>query len=290
MRVVLVYNPKAGDGLDVDRIVSLVERAGHIVEARSIKEDDWAHALAAEGDLVAIAGGDGTVCKVLIELAGTGRTATLLPVGTANNIAGSLGLEEVDPARLVQGWEGGRVVQCDVGAVTGSERQPFVEATGGGLFAELLVRAETTERPDNEDKVAFGLRLLADLVPEAPAHEWRVLADARDLSGEFLAVEAMNVREVGPEVPVAPTADPTDGLFDLTLIGPEHRAALVAYVEARLAERRAELPQFDITRARRVELTAPDDAPLHVDDEFGPVESGSVTATITEGVQVLLPG
>ena len=142
MRVLLVYNPKAGDGLDVDRIVALTERAGHDVEAQSIKEDDWAEALLEEHELVAIAGGDGTVRKVLIELAGTGRVATLLPVGTANNIAGSLGLEEVIPTRLVDGWEGGRVVRCDIGVVTGSERELFVETTGGGLFAELLVRAE----------------------------------------------------------------------------------------------------------------------------------------------------
>jgi hypothetical protein len=123
MRVLLVYNPKAGDGLDVDRIVSLVERAGHAVEAQSIKEDDWAQALDAEADLVAVAGGDGTVRKVLIELAGTGRVATLLPVGTANNIAQSLGLEEVDPDRLVHGWERGRMIRCDIGTVTFGDKE-----------------------------------------------------------------------------------------------------------------------------------------------------------------------
>jgi diacylglycerol kinase (ATP) len=291
MRVLLVFNPKAGDGLDVDRIVSLIESAGHAVEAQSIKEDDWAEALLQEHELVAIAGGDGTVRKLLIELAGTGRVTALLPVGTANNIATSLGLDEVDPALLVHGWEAGRLVRCDVGTVTiGTERKLFVEATGGGLFAELLVSADTDDRPEDEDKVDFGLRLLSHLVPEAPALEWRVLADGRDLSGEYLAVEAMNVREAGPKVPVAPTADPTDGMLDVTLIGPQHRAALVAYVEARRAERPAELPKFDITRAQQVELLAATDASFHVDDELAEHGTdGPVIAAIAEGVQILLP-
>jgi diacylglycerol kinase (ATP) len=284
MRVLLVYNPKAGGGLDFDRIVSLVESAGHTVEARSIKEDDWAEALLEGHELVAIAGGDGTVLKVLIGLAGTGRVATLLPVGNANNIAQSLDLEEVDPARLVDRWEGGRLVRCDIGTVTiGTRRELFVEAAGGGLFAELLVHAERAARLEDETKVDFGLRLLSDLVPEAPAVEWRVRVDGRDLSGEYLAVEVMNVREVGPEVPLAPSADPTDGMLDLTLIGPEHRAALVAYADAR----RTELPKFDIIRAQQVELEAASGVPFHVDDEIVP--HGPVIAAIAEGVQVLLP-
>jgi diacylglycerol kinase family enzyme len=291
MRVLLVYNPKAGGGLGVNRIVSLIESAGHAVEAQSIKEDNWAEALLQEHELVAIAGGDGTVRKVLIVLAGTGRLATLLPVGTANNIARSLGLEEVDPARLIHSWTRGRVGQCDVGTVTfGSERHLFAEATGGGVFAELLDDARTAERPEHEDKVEFGLRVLSDVVPEGPVLEWRVLADGRDLSAEYLAVEVMNVREVGPKIPVAPTADPGDGLLDLTLIGPEHRAALAEYVEARRAERPAELPRFEVIRAREVELQASADMPFHVDDELASDDLGeSVTVSVVDGVLVLLP-
>lgn len=291
MLVFLVYNPTAGGGLDVDRIVSLIKGAGHAVEARSVKDDDWPQALLPEHELVAIAGGDGTVRKVLIELAGTGRVTTLLPVGNANNIARSLGLEEVDPARLVQGWTGGRLVRFNVGTVTfGATRELFVEAAGGGLFAELLVRAETVERREGEDKVDFGLRLLSDLVPEAEALEWRVLADGRDLSGEYLAVEAMNVREVGPKVPAAPRADPSDGLLDLTLIAPEHRAALVAYIEGRRNDLPAELPQFDIIRAQQVEVQPATDVALHFDDELAPRETDTpLTAAIADDVQVLLP-
>ena len=100
----------------------------------------------------------------------------------------------------------------------------------------------------------------------------------------------MNVREVGPKVPAAPTADPSDGLLDLTLIGPGHLPALVAYVEARRTDQPAELPQFDIVRAQQVELQAATDVALHFDDELAPRETDApLTAAIADDVQVLLP-
>jgi hypothetical protein len=77
-------------------------------------------------------------------------------------------------------------------------------------------------------------------------------------------------------------------MLDLTFVGPEHRAALVEYLEARRAEQPAELPKLDITRARQVELTSA--MPFHVDDELAPDDvGGRATAAIAEGVQVLLP-
>ena len=288
LKVLLVYNPKAGDGLDVDRIVSLAEGAGHAIEARSV-DDDWADALAGDFDLVAAAGGDGTIRKIFKALAGSDHAATLLPVGSANNIARSLGLADEDPARLVEGWARGRPARFDLGRLTwGSENDAFVESSGGGLFAAQLDRAEQVERGD-QDKIEFGLRNLAQVVPDAPAHEWVVLADGRDLSGSFLGVEAMNVRETGPNVPVAP-ADTGDGSLDLALIGEEHRASFLEYVNARLAGRAAEQPRFDVFRAGRIELRPPHETPFHVDDELVRENDGAVTLLVDTSVRLLLPG
>ena len=119
---------------------------------------------------------------------------------------------------------------CD--AVAPSGRRRFVETAGGGLLAELFRRAEERDEPD--DKVRHGLELLRDaLAAVRPAH-WQLDLDGADLSGELLGVEAMNIREVGPELRLAPGADPGDGLLDVVLIAEEQRDALRAYVEARL--------------------------------------------------------
>ena len=65
---------------------------GHTVIYRDIKSDEIEPADAAEVDCVAIAGGDGTVGKVLRALIDVDRPFTILPLGTANNMARSLKL------------------------------------------------------------------------------------------------------------------------------------------------------------------------------------------------------
>ena len=89
MRVTLIYNPKAGETAnpEADELMAMIRRAGHNAEYASSKGKHFKSALEAAGDLVAVAGGDGTVAKVAKVLAGRGVPMTVLPTGTANNIA-----------------------------------------------------------------------------------------------------------------------------------------------------------------------------------------------------------
>lgn len=231
--------------------------------------------------------------KVFKKLAGTDRTATLLPVGTANNIARSLGFaeDEEDPVRLIEGWAAARRAWCDIGRLTSSAGEElFVESAGGGVFAEVLVRAEESDRKRlGEDKIEFGLRALGEIVSDASPLAWGVQADGSDLSGEFLGIAAMNVRELGPNVPVAPGADPGDGLLELTLIRAGHRSAFVEYLNARREGRPAQPPAFDdASRARRIELQPPGGTPLHVDDELAE-ERSAIAIEVDGGLHVLVP-
>jgi diacylglycerol kinase (ATP) len=293
LRVLLVYNPTAGDdGPDVDRLLELLETAGHAVVAQSVKDDDWGEALGGELELVAAAGGDGTVRKVFKKLAGSGLPATLLPVGSANNIARSLGFPEgeEDAGRLIAGWGVATRAWCDLGRLSSpAGEELFVESAGGGVFGEVLVRAEADdEKRQGEEKIEFGLRSLAEIVREAEPLPWRIRADGADRSAELLGVAAMNVRELGPNVPVAPEADPGDELLELTLIEPGQRNAFLEYLEARIAGGAAEAPAFDVSRARRIELEPPPGVPLHVDDDLAEAR-GAIAIEVDGGLHVLLP-
>lgn len=59
---------------------------GYVVSYRST-EKDWKKALERPGDLVVAAGGDGTIAKVARQMAHRGTPLTVMPLGTANNIA-----------------------------------------------------------------------------------------------------------------------------------------------------------------------------------------------------------
>src|SRR5206468_8333217 len=121
MRVILIHNAKAGDERQPDggRLLALVRSAGHDVRYQSVREDDWHLALEQPADLVAAAGGDGTVAKIARKLIGRPVPMAILPTGTANNVARTLRLSETRLEQLVAGWETADRLKFDVAIATG---------------------------------------------------------------------------------------------------------------------------------------------------------------------------
>jgi diacylglycerol kinase (ATP) len=271
VKISLVHNPTAGDGQDVDDIVKLLTDAGHEVSHRSSK-GDWKKLLQDPGDLVVAAGGDGTVRKVALAAADRGLTFAALPIGTANNIAKTLGILG-DARELVRSWDDGATVPIDIGEVQapGASRR-FVEGVGGGWIAELIARAEEVEDEFRllGRETDRALHLLADLLRDADAARWRITADETDLSGDYLAVEVLNIRFVGPNVPLAPEADPTDGLLDVVVVADADRDGILDYLDQRLNLASGVMPALRTARANRLHATAPAGTRLHVDDKEWP--------------------
>lgn len=268
MRLTLVHNPSAGDGSHRGkRLVKLLEEAGHDVTRWSTKRP-IEEAFEDPGDAVVAAGGDGTVKRCAVRLAGTRVPLVVLALGNANNIAKSLAL--LAPlAEIADGMEEHPRERIDVGSVAvGGRRMPFVESVGGGLVTSLMAAGsrrieESRDQPGNE--IDRALMVLRDVLKSQEAQPWEVELDGKDRSGRYLAVEAMNMGMVGPNLALAPRADPGDGLFDVVLVPAAARRRLIAHVEERLAGRGAP-PRLTVVRARRVRLVAPARS-LHVDDE-----------------------
>lgn len=273
VRISLVHNPTAGGGQEADDLVKLLTDAGYEVRHRSSK-DDWEALLQDPGDLVVAAGGDGTVRKVALAAADRGVRLGILPIGTANNIGKTLGMLG-DARELVDSWHGGAAkdLALDLGEVAAAGASArFAEGVGGGPVADLVARGKEVEK----DAKLLGretdraLHLLGELIREARPLRWRISAGGEDLSGDYLGVEVMNIRFVGPNVPLAPDADPSDGLLDLVLIKKEDREPILDYLDRRLHLASGVMPQLRTVRADRFELVAPAGLRLHLDDRPWP--------------------
>ena len=271
MRILLVHNPTAGGGQEADGLVALLTDAGHDVRYSSSK-DDWERLLQDPGDLVVAAGGDGTVAEVALAAADGGFPFAPLPIGTANNIGKSLDI--VGNARDVVGsWSTMPARPFDLGRVEApTERARFVEALGGGIFGALIARKAEIQA----DAQLLGretdraLHLLGDLLREARPRRWEISADGTDAGGDYVAVEVLNMRFAGPNVPLAPNADPSDGMLDLVCIAEGDREALGDYLEMRLRLAGGALPELARVRAASVRLVAPAGERLHLDDRAWP--------------------
>jgi diacylglycerol kinase family enzyme len=173
MRITLVHNPSAGTGLDADQLVDLLEEAGHKVRARST-DDDWRKALEKRTDLLVVAGGDGTVKQVALALASGDLPLAILPMGTANNVAKTLGVTG-DARSAISGWDLGAARPFDLATVTAPwGEESFVESFGGGIFAELIESGEEID----ESAALLGrptdraLSLLRKLLDDAAPGAW----------------------------------------------------------------------------------------------------------------------
>src|SRR6266478_1112511 len=138
MRIILIHNPKAGrDNHSKKDLMAALAKARHHAIYQST-ENDYKKALKKPTDLVLVAGGDGTVGKVGRELIDSGVPLSVLPLGTANNLARSLGfIGSAD--QIIAGLEGGKKRSFDIGVARGPwGKRYFFESVGGGLLADYL--------------------------------------------------------------------------------------------------------------------------------------------------------
>lgn len=273
MKIILIHNPSAGEGHDARSLVRLISEAGHEVFHQSVKKD-WEELLEKPADLVVAAGGDGTVRKVALAAAERGLPFAAIPLGTANNIAKSIGVLG-DARELIESWSSSSRSRqpFDLGEVAAPwGRKRFVESVGGGLVADLVRREDEVAA----DAMLLGretdraLHLLCELVRDAPLRRWQIRADERKLSGDYFAVEVLNIRFAGPNLPLAPRAYPGDGLFDVVLLGEADREPLLGYLEDRLRMAAGRLPDVGIVRAQQIDIGAPAGVRWHLDDKSWP--------------------
>ncbi len=151
MRITLIHNPEAGsdDQPSADELVRLVRQAGHSVMYQSSKHADWQRSLDEPTDLVAVAGGDGAVGLVTKRLVGKRVPLTILPMGTANNIAATFNLKDRPLDQLIAGWSNARRRKFDVGAAIGPWGSSFfIEGVGVGAFTDTMSRLDARRNAD----------------------------------------------------------------------------------------------------------------------------------------------
>lgn len=274
MRITLIHNPEAGNGsLPANELRECLVGEGYRADYHSTKKQGWKRALRRPCDLVVAAGGDGTIAKVARRIAGRGVPLAILPAGTANNIGRALGLVadgKADVAGLIAGWRSARLDPIDMGLVSApwGERL-FIEAVGLGIVPGLI--ADSAKSPAGEVprrvEVARSAARLSELAAHEPTLRCDVAVDGRDVAGDYLLLEVMNIPSIGPRARFAPAANPRDGLLEVVAAGESHRRKVAAVGGNRGGADGAAGLLLD--RGRHIKISSPRTA-LHVDDKLWP--------------------
>ena len=264
----LIYNANSGGAAQTsaeDLKALLGEQGYSPVYRATSSEEELDPILEDVQGLVVAVGGDGTLRAVATRLVGKDVSLAVVPLGTANNVARTLGVAG-SPEEIIRGLEHPKKVAFDLGYV----RSPFgedyfLEAVGCGLFADLLYDYD----PEEGKSVLRAFDTVKDVLAGYEPKRWEVSLDGKVLNGEYLGIEVLNTKATGPRLKLAPDAEPTDGLFDVVLVKPPETDKLLAYVGTLLTDSFDALENVDIMRGKKLELSW-NGSPIHLDAELRP--------------------
>ncbi|WP_216328520.1 diacylglycerol/lipid kinase family protein [Deinococcus aestuarii] len=289
----LIFNRGAGgsEHASPDLLVEALYGLGYRPVYRATDDEaDLASALADVRGTVFVAGGDGTVRAAALHLAGqAGVRLGILPMGTANNIGRTLGIEGA-PLDVLARSANARTVPLDLGRVTAPWGEDlFVEACGCGAFAHVLAEYD----PEGGKSPLRAVQALASALRGFEPPPLALTLDGEVHPEAACALmEVMNTRATGPRLRLATTADPTDGRLNVIRVNGEQQDGLIAYLAALARDEFEALPSVSSDEARVVELPYVGQA-FHVDGEVRrarPGVMGTVRIEVWPGaLRVLVP-
>ena len=234
MRVLVLYNPAARryNPRLLDQIKEDSNRAGWSLSlfAPSCAKDATLQAQRAleEGiELVVAAGGDGTVNAIASALVGSSTLFGVLPLGTANVFARNLGLPTDNFAASLQALLTGTPHPVDIGSLNG---RYFTAMAGIGLDAQVATDVNPWLK-SHLGPLAFALQFpLTGLTYRRPVFRLTLGSGERLFEGPAWGLIATNFPAYSYRLPLAPRAQPGDGLLDFVLLKGRFLPHLLAQV------------------------------------------------------------
>ena len=216
--LVFIINPRSGtdrikaiqsaidEGIDesiYSHETQYTQRPQHGTELASLAASRGAYAVIAVG-------GDGSVADIAVGLAGTNTALGIIPKGSGNGMARTIGLP-LDVTKAIRLINAGNIERIDVGYVNG---KMFVSNAGVGFDALISKKfAKSTRR---------GLGIYSWLVTKYlwlyKEWNWRIEIDGQKISKRAFLVNVANGQQFGYNFKIAPDASYKDGWLDVTII------------------------------------------------------------------------
>jgi diacylglycerol kinase family enzyme len=284
--VLVVVNGAAGAAgrAAVDRAVRVLQAGGSQVEvAATTSAEGLARALDdLRGRRLVVVGGDGSLHAVVRHLHATGALEEagpvgIVPLGTGNDLARSLGLPLGDPAAAARVVLDGRALGNELVVETSGSRPAMVavNAAHAGIGVSAALRAQRMK--PRLGRLAYPLGAVAAGAVGGPWH-LRVAVDGQVVHDgvEPVALVGLSIgRTIGGGAHLSPASTPHDGLVDVVVSTSAGLRARAAYAATMLRGRAVERYDVARVRGRDVVVQAVDGEPFAVNAD------GELTAPAT---------
>ena len=285
-RLLVVVNPKASRAESLQAAVGALFNHGFEVDLRrSTDRGGLAALIEAEGasaDAVVIGGGDGTVNSAVAALVGGRHTMGILPLGTANDLALTLGIP-ADPVAAAGVIAAGHRRRIDVGRVNDAT---FLNVASIGLSVSIA------ERQDEDLKKRW--RVLSYVIAAAnalgDAERFRAVITCDDASERVHAYQIAigNGVHYGGGLKIADDAAIDDGFLDVCAIETRTVADLIAAAPGLADGSIGQRNDVRMMRGRKVRIETETTMPINTDGEIT-TQTPAVLSVTPGALEVLVP-
>lgn len=291
-QVILLHNPSAGDEDHLkDELVNSIEKQGFGCTYFSVKKDNWKEQLD-NADFAVIGGGDGTVRRVVKELVSRSvldkrLPIALLPMGTANNLSKTLGIDSnTSTKKQIKSWKNPKFQKFDIGVVKNIDTTEFfIESVGFGVFPKLMKEMDSVDKSDvktAKDELKLALKVFYKIIKSAETEKCLIKADGKVYEGNYLLVEVMNSQSIGPNLVLAPEADVNDSFFDVVLLEENQREEFLVYIKD-LIDGKDAIFKSQTFKAKELIVTNESNW-MHIDDELIIPMKNPLTIEVRENI------
>ena len=298
MRVRVIINPMANHGQAgqlIEKIRSLgneygqldivtTRHPGHAIELTLAALDEGY-------EIVAAAGGDGTVHEVINALVQHGRSPAdlgIIPIGSGNDFASGMNLHD-DLETAVRRLFTGRPRLIDVIKIEDEHGQiEFVNnGLGIGFDATITIQARLITRVHGFAMYTLATLRTIALYYQTPHLKMRFDDQAIEQDALFMAVG--NGPRIGGGFYLTPDAQVDDGLLDSCTVNPVGRPTMLYMLPKVMRGTHITSRHVTMRRSRTIEITSDLALPIHVDGEIFAYPENDVHQVKISVVPAVLP-
>jgi YegS/Rv2252/BmrU family lipid kinase len=297
MRFLAVLNRDGGTlrGMDLDvfsaTIKETLKAAGHAVETRIVPGGEIVEALgkaarARSVDVVLAGGGDGTISAAAAALKGRKKALAILPAGTMNLFARSLGIPQALDQAL-QSFAEGEIKPVDVASANG---QVFVHQFSIGMHAKMVRLRDKMEFRSRLGKMSASVKAAYTTMMNPPAMTVSLEIGDAEIVTRTTGIGVTNNLFGEGHLPYAD--HPDGGVLGVYVTVARQRSELVSFMLNMARGKWRENPQVEIHQAERVVLkirSAKAGFKCVIDGELSELEKETVLEIHPKALLVLVP-
>ncbi len=273
-KILFVINPISGGRAKYnfpEKIDKYLDKTKFEYECVFTENHGHGSVLAAEAikngaDILVAVGGDGTINEVASEVDGTDKLMGIIPFGSGNGLARSLGIPvgDVQAIRRINNFH---VSKIDTGTFNGKK---FFNMAGVGFDAQISSRfAENIKRGlINYIKIVFSE------VSNYDCQDYHLTIDGKEYEFKAFMISIANSSQYGNNAHISPFASLEDGLLDICIVKPFPLYIFPALALRMFRKNSHKSNYLEIIQGRKIVITRSHEAAVHLDGD--PFSMGTI--------------